>query len=152
MYWLLVRHLRRSMTVSQLCRTLTFTLKQPPKILHDSSSSWGELLGVVSERSPLYELCGDPTASKYFGIDDGQFGFKSIINLFTEVDDGECEEVDDAVVGTGIAGADGLLGRCLTYKLRLPKPAVDGEPSHPISAISATTITQDDQSSSAVGP
>lgn len=79
----------------------------------------------------MYELCGDPTASSTFGVSGSQ-----CMACITEEVMGATRAATatsagvSGVVGAGIAGADGLLGRCLTYKLRLHGSAVDGEHQH----------------------
>eukprot|EP00878_Enallax_costatus_P004052 GHUV01004276.1.p1 GENE.GHUV01004276.1~~GHUV01004276.1.p1 ORF type:complete len:1186 (+),score=348.19 GHUV01004276.1:644-4201(+) len=127
------RHLRQHLSVDHQSRSLTFTVRQPPKILRDLStcSTCGRSLGIISDKGPIYELCGDPTASKDFGMTAQQCAgcvIRSAVQVMSNMSlkgTTSAGSKPAGIVGDSAAGADGLLGRCMTYRLTLHKAAID---------------------------
>ena len=93
------RHLRRRLLLSIKDGTLSFTTGKPPKILERIGDG-------TQDGEETWQLVCDPTAAA-----EGRAG---------EAGGG------GVLAGSGLAGADGLLGRCLTFKLALSSYALKG--------------------------
>lgn len=80
---------------------------------------------------PLYRLSGDPTAPYKYGMKlPGLCPSCAPDNWLGDCRDGEPPDwlsESEPQIGTGLAGADGRLGRCFTYRLTLHQDAIMGE-------------------------
>ncbi|KAF6265361.1 RNA dependent RNA polymerase-domain-containing protein [Scenedesmus sp. NREL 46B-D3] len=101
------RDLRGSLMIHRDDNSITFTMRQPPKVLRKvpedpTAIMWGR-------DGPEWELAMDPTAAAAAAACAGAGG------------------AGDAAVGGGLAGAHGLLGRSTRCRVRLAAAAMDAD-------------------------
>jgi hypothetical protein len=92
-------------------RVISFTSRKPPKIstpvgtssvvMYDEELSWQLFNKIMDDDEVIWQLVCDPTAAAAGGG-------------------------GGVLSGSGLAGADGLLGRCLTVKLHLQANSLKG--------------------------
>lgn len=93
---------------------------------------------MAPDKGPVHEVCGDPTAKVDYGLEGQQCNNCVAESVAGYIFDMPIDGMAAAgtkpagIVGAGAAGADGVLGRCMTYKLTLQKSAVEGEHRQPL--------------------
>jgi hypothetical protein len=92
-----------------LDRSITFTVRQPPKVLRKVPEDPIAVMMGVWDDGPEWELALDPTAAA----------------AADEEEEYEEEEAPSGF-GVGLAGAHGVLGRCSWYRVRLASAAMEG--------------------------
>lgn len=103
------RHLRRSLLVNPQTHSITFTVRQPPKVLRKVPER-PLMFGLGPDNGPEWEVAMDPTAADLTCLGSA----------------GVVAGMPQAVSG-GLAGAHGVLGRCTWFSVRLAAAAMDGE-------------------------
>lgn len=119
-------------------RSLSFTTRQPPKVLRDFSDDlFWQMLQRMGHTLPEWQLATDPTATPATqDVLAQQFwaAFEQRLGSFGQFWARAAASMHDAV-GCGLAGAYGLLGRCTQFELHLSSAAVDGEALRGINSI-----------------
>lgn len=127
------RDLRRRLSFNRNERTLTFTVTQPPKILEPFTGNCAgcSLSGADWDLGgPMYQLAGDPTAPYRLGMKLPSFCPLCAPDEWLEDRDyGWALREQEPQIGSRMAGVDGSLGRCFTYRLKLHPYAVKGDHS-----------------------
>lgn len=110
-------------------RTLTFTVTQPPRILEPFT---GQCAGCCRNDNwnlsgTMYQMAGDFTARHKMGMELSGLCPQCAPDGFLpdrEQDWSAWQQGPE--IGSDLAGADGSLGRCFTYRIKLHPCAVQG--------------------------
>lgn len=138
-------------------RSISFTIRQPPKVLQACIDNTDVLASQFGYNGPDWQLAVDPTAEVSLlhaaagpGSDEGlewdpavddaadlgssiSAGLAQIIRATCSALTGRGhsaaagDSAADLPVGAGLAGAYGLLGRCMHFNIQLTAAAMQGE-------------------------
>lgn len=96
----------------------------------------------------MYQLAGDPTAPHRLGMKLPSFCPLCAPNEWLEEKDyGWALREQEPQIGSGLAGADGSLGRCFTYRLKLHPAAVKGEEHRMVAVVHLLAVMAKDVAS-----
>lgn len=154
------------MALNRTDRSISFTVRQPPKVLQASCvAHTSELASLFDYQGPEWQLAVDPTADTSLShaaafpgsdedldwdpavddaVDMGSSSFAGLAQMIRAtcsalIRSGHSVALGDSAaglrVGAGLAGAFGLLGRCMHFNIQLTAAAMQGGSAHDICGI-----------------